>query len=956
MTSSMPIGGAGAVNRSECSDDEGYDLPPLDYARSKGLCRDYLTDSMAVVHTGELQARVGRHLTDDPHLPQLDLGLSPCVNERLVLSQDGARFLQLVKQEESFEVIDSLVLPLLGNRDVKSSKIELPLLKSDHKTDFKEFARREDFEIRFKDVRLPLEIVDEENGEGLSFPSKYWQLEQHFRHDLEMEKIEVSKDAVAYLQTTIKDLWTQADEAELLDREQTCKRTKALEPVTPPLSPVSSASQPCEPSSSSPTYQLPVLSDPESLSKEDLKNIEDYIFEQDIPTPIRLFMQSDQQNNSSADPYSAVATVKLADIYPPAGFMDHSTPPSVKSERAKREDLKVDELLTPLKPTTVVEKNVRFSEGVEQMLLNPMPTDDSEQYDKFFIEATFSKYYEYAMQQVEQEKLIEADTTARVKERIMNFSAPDPPWKKFQEANGPVHLLSLQKEMIKSVIGPKQEVWKRPGRKQLELRWNPFPHDLAKVALEESHEVDNHVWDVFVSPKDKQETDSSDLTWKPPGLRIVKINDEDDEDIELGEFASDQQQDMSFLVRKRKKELEQEDLDQENPKRSQFQTQLQPQNKEPQVTLQAKRSTLHLAGPMPSLAKGQCNIEPSPTLLLGGEFSAGNLLENYRQLHGVKKLKLADSSYFSSKVRKESAAQPEPAQAISAAPQDELQLPINHSPIQQPRQFPAPPLKASTTPINILVSSTLLKHRALIRNLESLLPSLTIIERDFTAHNTTAWMPGSVTRSPKSSPLDSEADLIVSPSTGVILTTLQKVKQVPLPGSKTKTAIRDRLEKASVRYEDLIVLVTEGRNDETTNGLDENDCIALSEFIGFASGLTTTVIVHLVVGGEETLAKWLACTIMRHRLGKAEADLLTEETHWELFLRRAGMNAFAAQVIVAGLKSPEGVDERSPTEASQFGMAAFVEMGRERRLKMFGGLCGRGLVERVSDVIDRSWE
>jgi hypothetical protein len=213
-------------------------------------------------------------------------------------------------------------------------------------------------------------------------------------------------------------------------------------------------------------------------------------------------------------------------------------------------------------------------------------------------------------------------------------------------------------------------------------------------------------------------------------------------------------------------------------------------------------------------------------------------------------------------------------------------------------------------------------------------------------------MPNSVSRSPITSPLASEADIIVSPLVGIIIATLQKIKQKPLPGQKTKSAIRDRLEKVSARYEKLIVLVTEGRQDETTRELDDSDCTAFSEFVGFAQRLETAVNVQFVGGGEAALAKWLVSAITRHKI---EEELLTDETHWELFLRRAGLNAFAAQHIISALKAPDNVDLSSPGNAALFGLTVFVEMGREQRVARLGPMCGNRLMARVSAVVDARW-
>jgi hypothetical protein len=112
--------------------------------------------------------------------------------------------------------------------------------------------------------------------------------------------------------------------------------------------------------------------------------------------------------------------------------------------------------------------------------------------------------------------------------------------------------------------------------------------------------------------------------------------------------------------------------------------------------------------------------------------------------------------------------------------------------------------------------------------------------------------------------------------------------------------------------------------------------------------------VQFVGGGEETLSKWVASTIAQNRVA-GDSTLIEEETHWEIFLRRAGLNAFAAQAIISELKEPEGVNPLSPSKAGLFGIVAFVEMTVEQRIARFGPLCGKGLIERVSAVIDTDW-
>lgn len=94
------------------------------------------------------------------------------------------------------------------------------------------------------------------------------------------------------------------------------------------------------------------------------------------------------------------------------------------------------------------------------------------------------------------------------------------------------------------------------------------------------------------------------------------------------------------------------------------------------------------------------------------------------------------------------------------------------------------------------------------------------------------------------------------------------------------------------------------------------------------------------------------------RYANEQLKLLQEETLWEIFLRQAGLNAFAAQAILAKLKGPETGDiEMGPRDSVvYFGLAAFIRMSLQERVHRFERLLGgRNLTERVSKVLDAQW-
>jgi hypothetical protein len=922
------------------SSEEGEEITAQEYARLNDLAYNHLAEHISGPYdTMPLPSWFANNPTMDSHLPHFEF-LDHDTDERLSVSKEAAIMIAWVSNVDKVNAAESNILSVVGYKEAKNKKLELPLLESDHEKDYMDFAKRKGFELELKDVKLPLEVIDEEKKEGLGFPASLWKRGDELMEELRKEKLAVTKEAIICLQQSLKIDWDKVAEQEVWASVQTYRRVfidivhnllkeadtvlqkQALEPVTPPLSPMALPVKPFEPSSSDPAFQLLILSDPPSLIKEDLMELEKSIFEIDIPTPIRNAIVD--HNGTLVDACSAEVEINLGEIYSPLASMDGITsPPSAEHQRMKWELLKIEETLTPPNPSPI-SKAVHFSNIVEEMVFRPASLSELDAFESTFFEDAFGDAGERAMRSAEQETLVAADAISRIGVPIMDFSTSDPPWKIFESQKSPDALLNLQMSLIRDTIGHKVDKWPASKQVDMQLKWNPFPHNIAQVALEEEFDANDEHWRIIVNGAgDADVIDTSTLTWKPSGLRILQDDDEDDE-IELGRFSNDVPPNLLYLVKKRKLEIE-EGRDQarlENPVKH--------------------KSMLQ---DLTDVARTEQVLDDNSGLL-GSGFSIGNALDNFLELRGTKKQKLAESSYLAVA----------PKDAIVQARTDSrmsIQLPNRSSPIADHDPLPLPLIRPSNIPLSIIVSSPLLRNRALIKRLETNLPRLRIVERDFTSHNTTAWMPNSVKRSPISPPLSSEADIIISPSTGVILTTLQKIKQKPLPGQKTKPAVRDQLERVSVRYEKLIVLISEGMLDETTCGIDVNDCQALSEFIGFTVGLNTSITVHFVGGGEETLSKWLISSIVQHAQDKV--DLLDDETHWELFLRRAGFNAFAAQAIIVDLKAPEGVDPQSPSKVGHFGVIAFVEMGSEQRSARFAKTCGKKLMERVSIVLDAKW-
>ena len=92
-------------------------------------------------------------------------------------------------------------------------------------------------------------------------------------------------------------------------------------------------------------------------------------------------------------------------------------------------------------------------------------------------------------------------------------------------------------------------------------------------------------------------------------------------------------------------------------------------------------------------------------------------------------------------------------------------------------------------------------------------------------------------------------------------------------------------------------------------------------------------------------------------------------TVWELFLRQAGLNPYAAQLILAFIKredeeertyilyaSPKAASSSSVEDGGTHGLARFIEMEPDRRKEVFGQLIGDRMMGRINHILDKDWQ
>ncbi|KAL3479335.1 hypothetical protein BJX99DRAFT_222411 [Aspergillus californicus] len=318
----------------------------------------------------------------------------------------------------------------------------------------------------------------------------------------------------------------------------------------------------------------------------------------------------------------------------------------------------------------------------------------------------------------------------------------------------------------------------------------------------------------------------------------------------------------------------------------------------------------------------------------------------------------------------------------------------------------------------LFISTALLKtHLQLIRILEGAEHPPKLIYRDYTNPSSSNFQlpkpqPKSSistsqrinTRPPEEK--EAEADIILSPKTGIILTTFQATMQLYLPGHKSipfqanhkakptaiNSPLREQIFNLASRYEQLYLLISHGPTPQPKRSKNANPAVMVDKrnLASFASlsafctsmALYGTITPLLVTSTPEHAASWVLALAHKHacRLPPPKPEfhshyniaftpvnpkpqLLSslgdiEEGIWEVFLRRAGLNPYAAQVVRAVLSrggdDGNGVNSRGEKDAGY--LSRFVEMPLEERRVLFGGILGEGMVSRVESMIEKDWQ
>ncbi|KAL5118106.1 hypothetical protein ACEQ8H_003941 [Pleosporales sp. CAS-2024a] len=943
-------------------DVDDDDMSALDYARHYGLCTPY--DGDPIDYDSSLPAlsmdTLDQDLWDPLHTSAMN-AVQALTKERLLVSRDAALLLRAVHDLQHKPSTDELSIPRLSR--IQDLRQELPILHTDDELDSLQFGTTT--VPNLAELNIPDEVIDPGRDEGFSWPTKYQSLPEQCDNQFKAEKLAVSREALLYLHDAITNPYS----LEEYERSQAqCLQytpNVSYKSITPPLLPLSPPLTPYIPSS--PTNHLPLA--PES---DDSVAIEARDWEHRIMKADSLL-----RNNSDDSDVMLLDTINRG---PPSSISDGHVFTSLKR---KEESLKVEGPLTPpiLSDSPMKKlKSVTFSDALHQFIPNApwaktfMEDKDhlSEGSDIDFDELfkDIASYCQEARDKVESERLIGADTIARVDIPAVDFTNAVAPWDEYSRRLNAKHgpsetelnhqarfLLRIKREDLKAATS-----WHGVSSLERRLPWGILTVKAAKINLEEQLHGENDLTRIQAEFKGDGIATSSSQIWKLEGLTILRESEDEDDDLDLGEF--EERRDMDALVRKRKLELE-EDAPAFLDKRA-FSTSKPPKmpgnhGRDDERSTVYKSMTTRSRAPvhqdtMSQLARPR--IRPvmqianaaSNDVMFGG-FSATSALHKFMETRG-KPVTLQNmvTEDISQSVHG-------PDHNPFVRPREALQTQLAASSPSLPQ---LPDIPRDLAPCSFIVSCIFLKKRSLMKQIEQLYGEAEMIYRDYLQ---------------PCSPAE-EADVLLSPSTGLIMSTLQQIKQQPLPGQMDRSPVKERMTQLQLRYERLLVVISEGLSREmedqgSSRPDDVRDKDALARLEAFAAQLEGEVMIKYVPGGERALARSIVVEMAEYGLPHGSQDigdikLMAVETTWEMFLRRAGVNPFAAQIIVASLKNAIQVrvpdtlgpsafhNQSQPLTAS--GLSAFLLMSEEDRIRFFQALMGGGrILRRVSRILDQAW-
>lgn len=191
------------------SSSKDHEPPVLEYARFYGLCRNYLHDQPTIASVPPLPATtLLSDLRDPSDTTPLTSSEFELPGEQLAVSREAALLLMSVLSLGQHDDDTSSVLDARGQ--TVGLKQEVPILWSDNELDLLEFGVSVT-PPDFTNLKIPLEPVDDSKGEGWGWSPELVALPKEYDNHAKNEKLVVSKEALLYLQDSVRNLLTPGE-------------------------------------------------------------------------------------------------------------------------------------------------------------------------------------------------------------------------------------------------------------------------------------------------------------------------------------------------------------------------------------------------------------------------------------------------------------------------------------------------------------------------------------------------------------------------------------------------------------------------------------------------------------------------------------------------------------------------------------------------------------------------
>ncbi|KAK2746993.1 hypothetical protein FQN57_002565 [Myotisia sp. PD_48] len=172
----------------------------LEYARFHGVAQDHLAPDLRELISSLVEEpcdELDEDIFQEAKSGALNV-LKEIQTEKLSISKASAAFLSSITNPR-FAVRDSLDTKYTPKRQQKPQlKLDLPLLRSDNELDL--ISWRNQASLDKLELDLPLEVVDEENDEGIGFPTYFADLATDIKSQVAQEKLSCSPSTLRYLQ------------------------------------------------------------------------------------------------------------------------------------------------------------------------------------------------------------------------------------------------------------------------------------------------------------------------------------------------------------------------------------------------------------------------------------------------------------------------------------------------------------------------------------------------------------------------------------------------------------------------------------------------------------------------------------------------------------------------------------------------------------------------------------